>query len=173
MDDVTAVEALEGRRAADACGAGTPAPGRDAHVTFAGRYRFVQLVIGLIALHSCLLGLSLMFFPRLMMQVLGLDMRLPIFFPSQAGVFLLLLGLCYLNALRDRSYFKILLVSKTAAVTFLSVHIFFLAAPAIITLAFVIDLAMLAALVWLQLRYRPQLAAARCVPEAPGDTRAP
>jgi len=114
----------------------------------------LRLVIGLIALHSCLLGLAMLFFPRPMMQLLGFDQTIPIFFPSQSGIFLFLLGGCYFIALRNRAFIKVIIVSKAAAVVFLAVHSIFLSAPPIVWGAGAGDAGMLIAILVLLHWYR-------------------
>lgn len=103
-------------------------------------------LILLIGIHSCALGLLMLFAPRFMLQLFGFPEPVPTFFPSQSGVFLLILGVCYLLALTDPALVKVILISKLFAVVFLFVHSVFLVAPPSVWAAAVGDAAMLAAL---------------------------
>jgi hypothetical protein len=109
----------------------------------------VRLLVLLIGVHSCVLGFAMMFAPRAMGGLLGLEVGPSIFFASQAGIFLLALGACYLLALRHCSLISVILISKTLAVVFLVVHAGLLDAPPIIWAAAAGDGAMLAALLGL------------------------
>lgn len=70
--------------------------------------------------------------PALMARLFGFGDSVPVFFPSQSGIFLTVLGLCYLTALVEPSFVWTILVSKALAVVFLVVHVAFLSAPRII-----------------------------------------
>jgi hypothetical protein len=107
----------------------------------------VRTLAALIGAHSCLLGLAMLLAPRTMLGLLGFGEAGPPFFLSQSGIFLLILGICYLMAVTDPSMLKVILVSKAFAVLFLFVHAAFLGAPRIIWAAGAGDLAMLLALV--------------------------
>jgi len=67
------------------------------------------------------------------------------FFPSQSGIFLVVLGVCYLLALRDTAFVRVIVVSKVSAVAFLVVHAGLLGGPDILWAAAAGDGAMLAA----------------------------
>jgi len=84
--------------------------------------------------------------PRHMGALLGLEMGPSIFFASQAGIFLLALGACYLQALRHPDLICVIVISKSLAVLFLVAHAAFLGAPTIIWAAAAGDGAMLALL---------------------------
>ncbi len=90
---------------------------------------FVRPLILIIGIHSCLLGTLMLFAPGFMNRVFGFSPGIPIFFPSQSGIFLLILGVLYLYALWDPSLVKTILISKAMAVPFLVVHVAFLGAP--------------------------------------------
>jgi hypothetical protein len=107
--------------------------------------QLVERLIVLIGAHSCILGLLMLFVPRYMMRLMGLDPSIPLFFPSQSGVFLLIIGICYLLALRQPAFEVIIPISKSFAVIFLTVHCLFLGAPSIIWAACFVDALMLAA----------------------------
>ncbi|MBI5209583.1 MAG: hypothetical protein HY927_06365 [Elusimicrobia bacterium] len=123
----------------------------------------VRLLVLLIGLHSCALGLLMLFKPGLMTRLLGFPGGIPVFFPSQSGIFLLILGACYLRALSESSYLCVIVGSKAAAVLFLVAHAAFLGAPPTVWLAAAGDGGMLAVLVaawrWESLRPAPPVAA--------------
>lgn len=106
----------------------------------------VRLLIGLIGLHSLALGLVLLFWPGFVLGLLGFADSVPAFFPSQSGIFLVILGACYLRALIEPPWIKIILFSKACAVAFLLVHAAFLDAPRLIWAAAAGDATMLIAL---------------------------
>ena len=107
---------------------------------------WVRGLIAVIGIHSSLLGIIMLSAPQFMLRTFGFSETVPIFFPSQSGVFLLILGVCYLLALREPAYVKVILISKAFAVVFLFVHATFLSAPPIIWAMFAGDGAMLFAL---------------------------
>jgi len=92
--------------------------------------------------------------PLSMARLLGFTEAPAPFFASQSGVFLLVLGVCYLLALRERPLLKVIVVSKAFAVVFLVTHAAFLDAPPIIWAAAAGDGSMLAALLALMARAR-------------------
>ena len=104
--------------------------------------RWSRLLIVLIGLHSCVLGLGMLFFPGPMMRFSGFP-PMPVFFPSQAGLFLIILGVCYLWSLADVAFVKIILLSKAKAVVFLVFHAVFLSVPPMVIAAAFGDAAML------------------------------
>ncbi|MBM3851918.1 MAG: hypothetical protein FJ399_02040 [Verrucomicrobia bacterium] len=106
----------------------------------------IRLLIALIGLHSLALGILMLAVPRFMLGLLGFAGDIPLFFPSQSGIFLLVLGICYLLALRERGFVKVILISKAGAVLFLVTHAALLHAPPIIWAAAAGDAAMLTAL---------------------------
>ncbi len=120
----------------------------------------VRTLAALIGAHSCLLGLAMLLAPRTMLGLLGFGEAGPPFFLSQSGIFLLILGICYLMAVTDPSMLKVILVSKAFAVLFLFAQAGFLGAPRIIWAAGAGDLAMLLALV-AALRYERSRLGAR------------
>lgn len=107
----------------------------------------VRILAALIGAHSCLLGVAMLAAPRVMLGLLGFGETGPPFFLSQSGVFLVILGICYLMAVTDPAMVKVILVSKALAVLFLFVHAAFLGAPRIIWAAGAGDLGMLLAMV--------------------------
>ncbi|MBI5367128.1 MAG: hypothetical protein HZA54_08835 [Planctomycetes bacterium] len=123
-----------------------PAPAVEAGGRTGARDLVVSALILLIGLHSCLLGLAMLLLPARMLALLGFPGSVPVFFPSQSGIFLLALGICYLLALARRPLVIVILVSKALAVPFLTIHAAFLAAPPLIWAADAVDALMLAAL---------------------------
>jgi len=89
----------------------------------------------------------MLFAPALMLRLMGFRAPEPAFFPSQSGIFLLILGVCYLMALRDSGFVRVILLSKAFAVAFLLAHALFLSAPPMVGAAAAGDASMLAALV--------------------------
>lgn len=114
----------------------------------------LRWLILLVGAHSCLLGLAMLLAPRLMAEALGFEASVPVFFPSQSGIFMLILGVFYLRAIADPAYVWTILVSKALAVAFLLMHVLFLSAPPIIWAAGAGDAAMLAAVALLVRRNR-------------------
>ena len=108
--------------------------------------RLLRLLIALIGTHSCLLGVVLLALPQLTLRTFGFPADVPVFFPSQSGIFLLILGICYLLAVAEPALTKVILVSKALAVGFLFSHAAFFAAPPIVWLMLAGDASMLAAL---------------------------
>jgi hypothetical protein len=106
----------------------------------------VRILITLIGLHSVGLGGLMLVQPRWVIGLMGFTGEIPVFFPSQSGIFLVILGLSYLLALAEPAFIKIILLSKIGAVIFLVVHAALLGAPPIIWAAAAGDGAMLAVL---------------------------
>ena len=119
-----------------------------------GADRLTRTVILLIGLHSCALGLLMLLLPLWTLRLMGFGDPGSAFFPSQSGIFLLILGVCYLGALRRPALVFVILVSKALAVAFLVVHAAFLGAPAVVGAAAAGDAAMLAAILWARHRAR-------------------
>ncbi len=118
--------------------------------------RLLWWLILLVGIHSCLLGVAMLCAPRWTLQTVGFQEVGPLFFPSQSGVFLLIIGLCYLRALVEPSFVKTILVSKVLAVGFLLVHVVFFSAPPIIWAAAAGDTSMLVAVAALVRRHEIQ-----------------
>ena len=112
--------------------------------------KLVSFLVLLIGLHSCVLGVLMLSLPARMAGLLGFSSEMPAFFPSQSGIFLLILGSFYLAALKDSVFIWTIFCSKAAAVVFLLVHALFLGAPPLIWAAAAGDGGMLMALaaVW-------------------------
>jgi hypothetical protein len=89
----------------------------------------------------------MLFVPRLMLRTLGFGEQSSVFFPSQSGIFLLIIGVLYLRALAEPSFVKVIVLSKALAVLFLAFHALFLGVPPIIWAAGAGDAAMLVAVI--------------------------
>ena len=114
------------------------------------KHTLLSLLILLIGLHSCMLGLVMLVAPQLIMNVFGMSIPESLFFPSQSGIFLIILSGCYLYALKDPGYIKVIIFSKSLAVIFLVVEVAVLNAPTIIWAAAAGDFSMLVAVVIMQ-----------------------
>lgn len=106
----------------------------------------VRAAITLIGLHSVLLGAAMLFAPALMLRLLGFPLSTNPFFPSQSGIFLLILGTFYLRALIQPDYIALILFSKAAAVIFLVASALVRPTPPLIWAAALGDFSMLAAM---------------------------
>jgi len=104
-------------------------------------------LILLIAAHSLILGCLMLFIPNLMLLACGFEQQTPPFFPAQTGLFLMILGACYLASLRMPQLILVILISKAAALAFLVTFGLLLGGPLSIWLAAVGDGAMLAAVI--------------------------
>lgn len=94
--------------------------------------------------------------PRFVLATFGFPDSGDVFFPSQSGIFLLILGFCYLYAAAEPSYVWTIVLSKTMAVIFLFAHAAFLEAPPITWLALAGDASMLFGVGFLLRRHRRQ-----------------
>jgi hypothetical protein len=121
-----------------------------------GADRLLAALVALIGVHSCVLGGAMLFAPLWMAHALGFEEPASPFFPSQSGIFLLVLGGCYLLALRRPALVAVIVVSKALAVPFLVIHAAFLDAPPSIWAAAAGDGSMLAALLLVLSRRRRQ-----------------
>lgn len=90
----------------------------------------------------------MLLFPAEMLRFSGFAPHDILFFPSQSGIFLVILGVSYLWAIRERSYVKIVILSKAAAVCFLLVHILTSALPPLVVAAAFGDAGMLIIVFW-------------------------
>ena len=110
------------------------------------------LVVGIVAAHSMALGAAMLFWPERTMSLFGWDYQGQTFFPSQSGVFLLLLGVAYAIGARQRAFARFLVGSKAVAVVFLIGQYLQGAAPNTVLLAAIGDgvmgIAVATALIW-------------------------
>lgn len=102
------------------------------------------MIVAGVGIHSCILGLFMLLTPRLVLRVFGFPEQ-SLFFPSQSGIFLLILGICYLWALVRPAFVDVILFSKALAVAFLVIHVGLLGAPPILWAAAGGDAGMLVA----------------------------
>ncbi len=83
--------------------------------------RLRPFVIGAIGCHSLLLGIGMLCWPAPLCLRFGFDTGGSTFYASQSGIFLVILGLCYLRALLVPALGEVIIISKAAAVAFLVV----------------------------------------------------
>ena len=57
--------------------------------------RFEKVLIGAVAFHSCVLGCAMLIIRSWTLRIVGWEYSGPLFFPSQSGIFLLILGAAY------------------------------------------------------------------------------
>lgn len=111
-----------------------------------------RVLIALIGIHSCVLGVLMLAAPHFMLRMFGFPAQMTLFFTSQSGIFLLILGILYLLAIVEPAFIWSILISKLFAVPFLVVHAALLGAPLSIWAAAAGDgfllLAMTAVLMW-------------------------
>jgi hypothetical protein len=81
-----------------------------------------QIIIGAVAMHSLILGTFLLLWPIEFLGWIGWQYEGSIFFPSQSGVYLLILGAAYLAGIQYRPFAWFLVASKAIAVIFLIGH---------------------------------------------------
>ena len=101
--------------------------------------RLEQLVVGAVALHSLILGTVLLLFPARTLHLAGWDYDGPLFFPAQAGIFLIILGIAYTIGIWRRSFVWFLIGTKAVAVIFLVSQYLAGTGPALLLLAAVLD----------------------------------
>jgi hypothetical protein len=102
--------------------------------------------------HSCLVGIPLIAAPVAVLRTAGFPEPIHPYFPSMAGVFLVILGICYLRAVTEPALVFVILVSKASAVVFLVVQAAWLSAPPVTWVMLVGDAAMLASVAILDRR---------------------
>ena len=95
-----------------------------------GRARWVlDLFVLAVAAHSVAAGLCLLCCPMWTLRVVGWQYHGELFWPSQAGLFLILLGIAYGAAIRFEPLLWLLVGSKVCAFVFLMAHTIWLDAP--------------------------------------------
>ena len=109
-------------------------------------YRRRRLLLNLalvgIAAHSVALGVAMLSFPMWTLKVVGWEYSGEIFWPSQSGLFLIILGIAYAFALRHRRMVWLIIGSKASAIVFLLAHVIWLDAPRMVIILGVLDGAM-------------------------------
>jgi len=103
------------------------------------REQALRLITLLVSLHSLLLGLTMMVFPSRFLAFVGWPNPERPFYPSQSGVFLIILAVAYFFALKHRGMVRFIIFSKMAAVAFLLAHGLFISAPPVIFLTATLD----------------------------------
>jgi hypothetical protein len=103
--------------------------------------RLETILVLLIGLHSLILGFAMALQPTRTLYLFGWDYQGPMFFPTQAGVFLALFGILFVIFIWYRRLIWFIIVIKSAAVVFLLSQNYILgpAAPSTILLATVFD----------------------------------
>ena len=91
-----------------------------------------DLVVLAVAMHSITLGISLLFFPLPALRLVGWAYAGPAFWPSQAGLFLVILGVAYALAVRTRPLVWLIVGSKAGAVVFLFTSVVMGNAPPVV-----------------------------------------
>lgn len=94
-----------------------------------------QAIIIVVGAHSLILGVVMLFAPARALTLSGWPATGNLFFASQSGIFLIILGIAYLAALRHDVFVWLILGSKLAAVLFLFSHAIFGHAPSAVALA--------------------------------------
>jgi uncharacterized MnhB-related membrane protein len=85
-----------------------------------------------VACHSIAGGILLLFFPMWTLRLAGWGYAGEAFWPSQAGLFLALLGSVYALAIRLRALIWFLIASKACAFVFLVLSVVLLKAPKVV-----------------------------------------
>ena len=86
------------------------------------RRRITQIIIGAVGLHSLVLGTIMLLTPIPFLNWMGWSYHGPVFFPSQSGIYLLILGAAYFAGIFHRPFAWFLVTSKAIAVLFLLGH---------------------------------------------------
>ena len=95
--------------------------------------------LALVAAHSILLGVLMLFWPLEFLGRFGWEYADSRFFPAQSGLFLLLLGIVYAVAIRERALVGLVVLSKAAAFVFLVSEVARGSGPVLLLLTAVID----------------------------------
>jgi len=86
------------------------------------RWRLLRALVLAVAAHSVIIGVALLSFPVWALKVAGWDYTGEVFWPSQAGLFLIILGVAYGAAVRFPPLVWLLIGSKACAFVFLMAH---------------------------------------------------
>jgi len=92
----------------------------------------LSAVVLAVAAHSIMLGISLLFCPVWALRLVGWEYAGPVFWPSQAGLFLIVLGVAYAAAIRVRPLVWLVIGSKASAFVFLAASTVWLDAPRVV-----------------------------------------
>jgi hypothetical protein len=103
----------------------------------------LKVAVVLISIHSFLLGVAMLLFPRSFPGLFGFVSNGGPFWQSQSGVFLIVLAIAYFLAYKELDKSRLLVIylvtSKTFAVAFLLTQFIFFHAPYAIILAAIGD----------------------------------
>jgi len=112
--------------------------------------KLLNLVILAVAAHSVTLGVCLLSFPNWTLRLVGWGYTGPVFWPSQSGLFLIILGVAYGAAVRFPPLVWLLVGSKASAFVFLMAHALWLDAPRLSVLLAVEDglMGLVVAVLW-------------------------
>jgi hypothetical protein len=119
-----------------------------------------RIAVAVVAAHSLVLGAVMLLAPGRLLRFAGWAVPDDLFFASQGGIFLLILGAAYTAALWHRSYVWLLVGSKLAACAFLYAWGLFRGAPFVVMLLGAED-ACMGLLVWGTVILSNRVAAAR------------
>ena len=92
----------------------------------------LKLLVLAVASHSLAAGILLLFVPLWTLKLVGWDYTGQAFWPSQAGLFLALLGVAYASAIRLQPLIWFLIFSKAGAFVFLLLSVVWLDAPRVV-----------------------------------------
>ena len=88
----------------------------------------LRLVLGLVSLHSLLLGSLMIIFAPYFVHLMGFSESQELFFPHQSGVFLIILGIGYglgaKDPIENKGLVLLTIISKGAAIIFLYYYAF-------------------------------------------------
>ena len=118
--------------------------------------RVRQIVVGAVAVHSLLLGSVMLVCPGRVLGLTGWTCEGSLFFPSQSGLFLLILGGGYAAGVWHRPFAWFIVGSKVAAVVFLVAEHLLGNAPALLLPVASVDGVMgaaVAVVVWRERRW--------------------
>ena len=99
----------------------------------------LQLLVLAVAAHSIATGMLLLLFPLWTLNLVGWEYAGQAFWPSQAGLFLALLGAIYASAIRLRALIWFVIFSKASAVVFLLLSVVWLDAPKVVVAMALVD----------------------------------
>ncbi len=92
----------------------------------------LKLLVLAVASHSLAAGILLLLVPLWTLKLVGWDYTGHAFWPSQAGLFLALLGVAYASAIRLQALIWFLILSKASAFVFLLSSVVWLDTPKVV-----------------------------------------
>ena len=106
----------------------------------------ISVFLWLVALHSFIVGVCLIFLPSSVFEFLGFNPSFDRFFSTQGGVFHIIMSVCYaMGASNTKKYLALIVFSfivKFIAAIFLLVYFIIISSQLLIILSFTSDLAM-------------------------------